>query len=304
MTDNKMDSLSINVFDMVALAVLLLSAVLAFFRGFVHEVLSITAWVGAALSALYGFPYARPKAHELIPIPMVADVAAAVAVFLVVLLILSMVTRTISKQVQGSALNSVDRSLGFLFGLVRGAVVLSIAYVVLSWVIPDPAARPDWMRYAKSGPLLESGANLLRSMVPPSLLSEEERARMATVEAQERARQAVELKQTYDRLTQPRVENLSRPDATQTAPATVGGSATITSTPPANSVPALTVQGQGAAAAPVAPATPASPASPATSSAARPVPATTNGASSSQKNGSSYDANARQSLDSLIQNQQ
>lgn len=298
MTDNKMDSLSINVFDMVALAVLLLSAVLAFFRGFVHEVLSITAWVGAALSALYGFPYARPKAHELIPIPMVADVAAAVAVFLVVLLILSMVTRTISKQVQGSALNSVDRSLGFLFGLVRGAVVLSIAYVVLSWVIPDPAARPDWMRYAKSGPLLESGASLLRSMVPPSLLSAEERARLATVEAQERARQAVELKQTYDRLTQPRVENLSRPDATQTAPATVGGSATITSTPPANSVPALTVQGQGAA------ASPAAPAAASTSSAVRPAPATTNGASSSQKSGSSYDANARQSLDSLIQNQQ
>ena len=143
MTDNNMDSLSINVFDMVALAVLLLSAMLAFFRGFVHEVLSITAWVGAALSALYGLPYVRPKAHELIPIAAAADAVGALAIFLVVLLILSIITRSVSKQVQGSALNSLDRSLGFLFGLGRGAVVLSIAYVVLSWVIPDPAARPD-----------------------------------------------------------------------------------------------------------------------------------------------------------------
>jgi membrane protein required for colicin V production len=225
-----MESLSINVLDMVAIAVLILSATLAFFRGFVHEVLSITAWVGAALAALYGLPYVRPKAHELISIPVVADAAAAIVLFLVVLLILSIITRAISKRVQDSTLNSLDRSLGFLFGLLRGAVILSLAYVVMSWAVPDPQARPDWIRTARSTPLMESGGNMLRALMPDSLVAEEDRARAKTAEAKEAAEQAIEAKRTFDRLTQP------RPDAApEPAPPPAGG---VSSASPAENDPA------------------------------------------------------------------
>lgn len=224
-----MDSLSINVLDMVAVAVLILSAILAFFRGFVHEVLSIAAWIGAGLAALYGLPLARPKAHELIPIPVAADAAAAIVIFLVALLILSLITRALSKQVQGSGLNSLDRSLGFLFGLLRGAVILSLAYVVMSWAIPDAKARPDWINNARSTPLMASGGDLLRSLVPASLLAEEDTARAKAQEAKETARQAMKLKETYDQLKQP------RPDADYSGSASSnsssGSSTSVTSTP-------------------------------------------------------------------------
>jgi membrane protein required for colicin V production len=221
-----MESLSINVLDMVAVAVLILSAILAFFRGFVHEVLSITAWVGAALAALYGLPYVRPKAHELISIPVAADAAAAIVLFLVVLLILSIITRAISKQVQDSTLNSLDRSLGFLFGLVRGAVILSLAYVVMSWAVPDPQGRPDWIRTARSTPLMESGGNVLRSLMPDSLVAGEDRARTAATEAKEATEQAIEAKRTFDRLTQP------RPDGAPQAPAAGSTGNSAAQTPP------------------------------------------------------------------------
>lgn len=227
-----MESLSINVLDMVVLAVLILSALLAFFRGFVHEVLSIAAWVGAALAALYGLPLVRPKAHELISIPVVADAAAAIAIFLVVLLILSIITRALTKQVQDSTLNSLDRSLGFLFGLLRGAVVLSLAYVVMSWAIPDPEARPDWIRTARSAPLMASGGDMLRSLMPSSLLSEEERAKATAAEVQEKATQAIELKESYDRLTQP------RPTGAPQTPTTSPSSGGVSASSPAENAPA------------------------------------------------------------------
>jgi membrane protein required for colicin V production len=231
-----MESLSINVLDMVVVAVLILSALLAFFRGFVHEVLSIAAWVGAALAALYGLPLLRPKAHELISIPVAADAAAAIVIFLVALLVLSIVTRALTKQVQDSTLNSLDRSLGFLFGLVRGAVILSLAYVVMSWAIPDPQARPDWIRNARSAPLMASGGDMLRGLMPSSLLAEEDRAKAAAAEAQERATQAIEMKETYDRLTQPRPNG-----APQTQTQTPGGSSSaagVSANSPAENAPA------------------------------------------------------------------
>lgn len=202
-TDKRMDTSTLNVLDLVAAAILLISAILAFFRGFVHEVLAIAAWVGAALAALYGLPYLQPQARQLIPVTWAADAAAAVAIFLVVLIVLALVTRALSKRVQQSALNAVDRSLGFLFGLARGAFVVAVGFIVLSWMFPQADDRPQWVASARSLPLMEAGAGLVRSVVPQELLSEEDRIRRTAAETEEKARQAMELKETYDKLTQP-----------------------------------------------------------------------------------------------------
>lgn len=198
-----MNATSLTVLDLVAIAIVLISAGLAFLRGFVHEVLSIGAWVGAAFAALYGFPVVRPLAREHIAMPLAADIAAGVGLFLVALIVLSIVTSAISRQVQSSGLNSLDRSLGFLFGLLRGGVVVALAFIVLSWVFPPASARPDWIMQARGLPMMERGADILRSLVPANLLEEEDRARSVTQDAQEQAKRAMEAKQLYDRLAQP-----------------------------------------------------------------------------------------------------
>jgi membrane protein required for colicin V production len=201
--DNAMDSLPVNAFDLVVIAVLLISAVIAFFRGFVHEILAIAAWAGAALAALYGLPYLQPVAREHIPLTWAADAAAAAAIFLVVLLVLALITRSLSQRVQSSSLGALDRSLGFVFGLGRGAFVVAVGFVVLAWLWPEPDDRPGWIQEARSLPLVESGATLVRSLIPESLDTQAEGARTAARDAEEKARQAIELKNTYDRLTQP-----------------------------------------------------------------------------------------------------
>jgi len=201
-----MDSTPFNLLDLAAAAILLISAVLAFFRGFVHEVLAITAWVGAVLAALNGLPFVRDKARELIPITWAADAAAAAVLFLGSLIVLALITRSISKRVQESALNGLDRSLGFLFGIVRGAFVVAVAYIVLSWVWPGDDERPAWIAEARSLPLMEAGADMVRALVPAELLSEEDRIKATAEDAQRKARQAIEAKKIYDRLAQPRPE--------------------------------------------------------------------------------------------------
>lgn len=154
-----------NFLDIAIVVVLLLSGLFALMRGFVHEVLSVTAWLGAALATLYGLPLARPLARQHIETGWMADAAAGGAIFLVTLVVLSVLTHMVARRVRSSALNSLDRSLGFVFGLLRGAVLVCLAYVLAMWLI-EPDEPPTWMTAAKTRPLVEAGARMLQSALP------------------------------------------------------------------------------------------------------------------------------------------
>lgn len=116
-----MSDFPLTVADGAVLAVLVLSGLLAFARGFVQEVLSVAAWVGAIIAVVFVLPLVRPLAQQVIDQPLVADIAAGGAIFLVALIALSILTGMIARRVKSSQLNAVDRSLGFLFGVARGA---------------------------------------------------------------------------------------------------------------------------------------------------------------------------------------
>ena len=184
--------------DGVVAVVLLGSAGLAFLRGFVHEVLAIAAWVGAGLAALYGFDLVHLWFRAEIGIAWAGDALAAASLFLVALLILSLITKAISNQVRKSALNSVDSSLGFVFGLLRGAVVVCLAYMAITWVI-EPEAPPAWLANAKTRPWLERGAALIEKLRPESFGRDDKGKieRTATGDLDEDSRRAEEMTKAY-----------------------------------------------------------------------------------------------------------
>ena len=163
-----MDSLPLNPMDLAIIVILLLSAVFAFVRGFVHELLAIGSWVGAALATLYGFPHAQPLARAQIASPLLADMAAGVAIFLVVLVVLSIATRLLCSRVRDSSLGPLDRSLGLLFGVLRGGVLVCIAWLMLLWVMPRED-HPDWITEARGLPLVEKGGTLIAGLIPDEL---------------------------------------------------------------------------------------------------------------------------------------
>ncbi len=169
-----MDDLQINIADIGVVAVLLISALLAYARGFVHEVLAVAGWIGAIFATIYGFPYLKPYARDLVSIELVADLGAGVAIFVVSAAVLSLVTRGASKLMRSSAFNLLDRSLGFLFGALRGAVLVCLVYLGTVWVLSpaeeetaeDQDPRPQWLLEARSLPLIEEGSEIIKSLVP------------------------------------------------------------------------------------------------------------------------------------------
>lgn len=153
--------------DLVVLAVIVLSGLLAFLRGLVREVLGVGAWVVAGIAAgPYGLlPYVQPWMRQQFADPNTADWVARGGVFLLVLVVLWIVAGTISNVVSGSVLGGLDRTLGLVFGLARGAVLLMVAYILVGLAIA-PDQWPIAVLEARSLPSIYRGADYLAAQMP------------------------------------------------------------------------------------------------------------------------------------------
>lgn len=153
--------------DVAVVVIIVLAGLIAFMLGFVRVVLALAGWVGAAFATLYGFPYVRPLAREVISIGFVADAAAGAGIFILALIVLTIISHMIGGRIRSSALSAIDRSLGLVFGLFLGGVVVSLTYLGLVWAIDLRGKQPDWYRDARSRPAVEWSAEKLLSLVPP-----------------------------------------------------------------------------------------------------------------------------------------
>jgi len=193
-----MDEMSINGVDIAVGMVLLISALIAWGRGFVHEILSVASWIGAIFGTTHGYPYLKPYMRELITMELAADFVSGVLLFIVSLAVFSFVTGFITKRVQKSALNTLDRSLGFMFGVLRGAVLVCLAYIAVEWMAP-PKEQPEWLRAARVMPLVEAGAGLLEALVPKNIAGA---SAETAKEAENKARKMLDPKKIFrDMLT-------------------------------------------------------------------------------------------------------
>src|SRR5882672_10518432 len=155
----------ITLLDILLLVVMLVSGLLAMIRGFMREILSIGAWGVAALATLYAYAKVLPIAKGYFSSDMVAAGVTVGGVFLLTLLIVSIITVRISDMVLDSRVGALDRTLGFLFGLGRGLVIVVVAFLFFAWLVPE-RSQPTWVSGAKSKVVLQSTGQWLMSMLP------------------------------------------------------------------------------------------------------------------------------------------
>jgi membrane protein required for colicin V production len=155
----------ITLLDIILLAIMLVSALLAMVRGFMREVLSIASWGAAALLTVYAYPRLLPMAKQYINHDIAAAVVVIAGVFLGTLLIVSVITIKISDMILDSRVGALDRTLGFLFGLGRGLLIVVVAFLFFAWLVPADK-QPEWVRNAKSRVVLQSTGQALMSMLP------------------------------------------------------------------------------------------------------------------------------------------
>ncbi|MEO0670917.1 MAG: CvpA family protein [Pseudomonadota bacterium] len=153
--------------DAALLAVALLSALLAMYRGLTREILSILSWIVAAGAVLYFILFQEAFANDIADQtnlqPQIAKILIGAIIFLIVLVVVHLITSRISDSILDSRVGMIDRILGFVFGVIRGFVLVVIPFLFFEKLYPDPAEHPSWVQNSISVPYLRSAGSAIES---------------------------------------------------------------------------------------------------------------------------------------------
>ena len=162
--------------DVALLFIAVFSGFLAMYRGLTRELLSILSWLLAAAAAIYvvlNYPeLATELAEKFFQSETLAKVVLGAGVFLFVLLVVHFLTAQISDRILDSRVGMIDRILGFMFGVVRGFLIVVIAYLIFDFLV-ETETQPKWIVESQSLPYIKSTGKTIESVLlevmPPQL---------------------------------------------------------------------------------------------------------------------------------------
>jgi len=157
--------MSLTGFDFIAGAILLVSGLVGFARGATREVVTVTAFVAAAVGSIVLLRFSGPLAHHFIHTAWLAHVAALIVGFIIIYIVVRLVGGRLTQGVRQTALSGLDRTLGFAIGLARGVVAIGILVLLIRAATP-PERMPQWFTQARVYPLANAAGSMLRSFAP------------------------------------------------------------------------------------------------------------------------------------------
>ena len=161
--------------DAALIAVAFISGLLAMYRGFAREMLSIVSWLVAAGAVLYFVLYHKPFAEEMAQQMgtqvAIAQIVVGALIFVIVLIVVHLITARLSDAILDSRIGMIDRILGFIFGVFRGFILIVIPFMFYEAFFPEPEQQYPWVRDSASLPYIKATGNALRSMLETNLPS-------------------------------------------------------------------------------------------------------------------------------------
>ncbi len=155
--------------DALLLVIALISGMLAMYRGLTREVLSIVSWALAALaSVVFSLKYhylANDVALSLGLDKTIALILCALGIFVLVLILVHFITARFSDSILDSRIGALDRTLGFVFGLLRGFILVVILYFFGSFLEQDEEKHPYWVTQSQSLPYIKDTGNYIISVM-------------------------------------------------------------------------------------------------------------------------------------------
>jgi len=212
--------------DGIVLVVLLISASIAFVRGFIREVLTILGVVGGLVAAYFGGPMlqsiisgfmgvsegAEPqRLLGIIPYTLLADAIAYGSVFIIVVVALSVLSHFLAEAAKNIGLGAVDRTLGVLFGLMRGVLLLGLLFMPVHLFV-DQETRDKWMGDSQTRFYLEETAGVMLRLLPKETVDNLEEKAEEAAEKGEKARSQIDVLRAAEEGKDIKVEELKAPE--------------------------------------------------------------------------------------------
>jgi membrane protein required for colicin V production len=165
-----MPHLSLTAVDALLIGVIVISAGFAMLRGLIHETFAILEWVAGVYVALRFTPVFQPLFNGAISPPWLEWLLVFVGTFLLVFIPLSIMSHRLSAMVKQSDIGPVDRVLGLVFGVARGFVIVGLAYIAFSALVPVKD-HPSSLTQARSFPLIRNTSEILRELAPRGIFA-------------------------------------------------------------------------------------------------------------------------------------
>ncbi len=144
------------IFDLVIIIFIFLSAIFSFSRGFSQEILSLVSWLSAFfISYLFSNKFIYIT-QFIIDNSLISKIVTYFVVFVASLFLLSYLTGKFSSTIKKSTVGMLDRSLGFIFGVARGYVLLCLCFFVINSFYVDKV--PKWLEKSKMNYVLMYGS--------------------------------------------------------------------------------------------------------------------------------------------------
>jgi membrane protein required for colicin V production len=160
-----MSQLALTAIDIAVIAVVLVSAGFAMFRGLVHETFAILAWVAGGYVAVRFGPSLQPLLGGAITPFWLERAVVVLGTFLLAFIPLTFISRWLSARVKSSAAGPADRVLGLVFGIGRGLVIVGLVYMAFSALVPLKS-HPQTLTKARLFPVIRTTSEVLRELVP------------------------------------------------------------------------------------------------------------------------------------------
>lgn len=162
-----------NIIDIIIMVLVLLSAVIGFWRGITREILGICSWALAAVLTYFFHGAPKPLVSFLVSNEFLKDVLSALTVFLVSLVVLTSITYTFSDAVKSSIAGGADKILGFLFGSFRGFFLISIlGFGAHKFLLKNKENMPAVIAESKLIPIADTFITQLMQSVSTTKLNE------------------------------------------------------------------------------------------------------------------------------------
>lgn len=155
---------NISAFDGIALGIIVVSAIMAFARGFLRELATLGAFIGALAAAYYARKFLNGWVATLLPEgthPLAPDIILVVTAFLIVYVIVAWLGQSLSKSIMTNGdIGLFDHIAGLVFGVIRGGIALVFFAVLLSVGLEDDRV-PPFIQDSFSYPLLSEAAQIV-----------------------------------------------------------------------------------------------------------------------------------------------
>ncbi len=141
-------------FDYAVIAIILLSALVGWWRGFMYELFSLIGWVAAYIVARTFSAQALPYVPLAVGDLNIRSAAAFAALFIATLIVAALFAWFLARLAKFAGLSGMDGKFGAIFGMLRGGLVV----IALVWLggLTDLPQLPFWRNALSSKPLQEA----------------------------------------------------------------------------------------------------------------------------------------------------